>query len=519
MRKQLWAMLSALAPVKSPVQGASADGRKRRARGIAAPLTSRCMAFVLTLALVGSSTQTAWAGCCDDFWGCAAAIATDGLSCVVEGLIDTVNNLVHKVSNLRNQINGMSNDAAHKAQQAVIDAADSLRGETQNALDQQNQAHNRAIQVVNDETAPGVLRSKTQPAGKTAANGASVGTANQPAGQNKVGNNATARNANVPAPASNSPRITGATGVMAPALRPADPAEIQEEEKQALKEVEKQQAASEARGNNINAMANKAKNQAANGVNVGLNLASKLAVAPLDGVANWLKDLLAHPDKIFDPTSIIDSEVDTVMNDLSSTLDQVANAVTSDANRTMQSAQSDYDEVQLEKAREELMAEKMEVLHRDRTQAALEDLYKLVPPPRMNHAAVQGVAASAGIGSARVPFNAILARISIGRQRAVAVPKQRIQEVQMQVAQLKAIRFQARNIRGSLPTYQRTFSQKMDGYLAGKSTADLDRRRDQLIAEARAHFAGDPRTRDAVIKLLTAEAGRRISRGRARVGG
>jgi hypothetical protein len=127
-------------------------------------------------------------------------------------------------------------------------------------LDQQRQAHNRAIQVVNDETGPGVERTKTQPAGKTSANGASVATANQPAGQNKVGSNSTARNANVPAPAPSSPRITGATGVMAPALRPADPAEIQEEVKQALKEIEGQQTASEAKANNVG-LSNCAKKQ------------------------------------------------------------------------------------------------------------------------------------------------------------------------------------------------------------------------------------------------------------------
>jgi hypothetical protein len=488
-------------------------------------LTSRCVACVLTLALISSSTRTAWAGCCDDFWGCAAAIATDGLSCVVEGLIDTVNNLVHKVGDLRSQINGMSSDAAHNAQQGVNNAADTLGGETQSALDQQKQAHNRALQVVTDETGPSYQHAKTPVAGKTA-NAPSVGAGNPSAGQpsspgqNKAGNNnSTARNANVPAPSPRTPRITGATSAMDPSLLPADPAEIQEEEKQALQEIEKQQATSQARANKVNAMATKAKNQAASGVNVGLNLAGKLALAPLDGLLDWLKGLLVHPDKIFDPTSIIDSEVDTIFNDLASTLDQVANAVTSDANKTIQSAQGDYEAIQNEKARDQLIAEKMEILHRDRTRGALEDLDKLVPPQGINRAAVQRIATTASLGSGHVPFNAILARISISRQKAVAVPKQRIQELQIQLAQLKTIRVQARSTRTALPSYRRTFTQKLDSYFAGKSAVEIARQRDQLIAEAHVHFSRDPRTRDAVIKLLTDETGRRIPPGRTRASG
>jgi hypothetical protein len=512
-----------------PLNASAVRGGRRRSRYLALPVTTRCTAFALALVLVASSSQTASAGCCDDFWSCAAAVATGGLSCVVEGLIDTVNNLVNKVSALRNQINQMSSDTAHNAQQGVNDAADNMNSEAQQVMDDQAKAEGHAQQVMNEENPSGSIRSKT-PAGEMPVNrsgaeisNSSSGASNQPSAtvQPKGGaSNTTARNANVQAPAGNSPKMTGATIAMAPALHPADPAELQEEMNAALQEVKKKRAESSQQQKNILNQAQKAKTQAANGVNAGLALAGELAVAPLDGLVNWLKDLVAHPDKIFDPTSIIDSEVDTITNDLSNTLDQVANKVTSDANNTMQSAQGDYDDIQKKRDREQEIANKMEALHRDRTQGALEALEKLVPLPRPNRSNIAMAAVSLPAGNARVvPFSAIMARFSANREKALAVPKQRIQDVKLNVGQLKAIRLQARNIHNALPQYQKTVSQHLDGYFAGKPAADVARQRDQLIAEARTHFAKDPRTRDAVVKLLTDEAGRRMAPARVRSSG
>jgi len=50
----------------------------------------------------------------------------------------------------------------------------------------------------------------------------------------------------------------------------------------------------------------------------------------------------------------------------------------------------------------------------------------------------------------------------------------------------------------------------LDSYFAGKSSADAVKVRDQLIAQARARFASDPKTRDAVIQLLTGESNKRL---------
>jgi hypothetical protein len=45
----------------------------------------------------------------------------------------------------------------------------------------------------------------------------------------------------------------------------------------------------------------------------------------------------------------------------------------------------------------------------------------------------------------------------------------------------------------------------------GKTAAQITAQRDSLIAEARTHFAKDPKTRDAVIALLSSEMSRRAT--------
>jgi hypothetical protein len=53
------------------------------------------------------------------------------------------------------------------------------------------------------------------------------------------------------------------------------------------------------------------------------------------------------------------------------------------------------------------------------------------------------------------------------------------------------------------------FSNKLNSYLTGKTPAEIAAQRDSLIAEARKHFANDPKTRDAVINLLSSETAKR----------
>lgn len=56
---------------------------------------------VAAFALVVSFSGTARAGCCDDFWSCAAAVATGGVSCAVQEAVNQINQFVRRVERTR----------------------------------------------------------------------------------------------------------------------------------------------------------------------------------------------------------------------------------------------------------------------------------------------------------------------------------------------------------------------------------------------------------------------------------
>ena len=59
--------------------------------------------------------------------------------------------------------------------------------------------------------------------------------------------------------------------------------------------------------------------------------------------------------------------------------------------------------------------------------------------------------------------------------------------------------------RAAAPTYKINVTQKLNATFANKTRAEINRPRDQVVAQARSQYAGDPRTRDKVIALLQPE--------------
>ena len=86
-------------------------------------ITLSALALVGTLGITGIVR----ADCCNDFWSCAAAVATGGLSCQIESIIDTVNSLKKLVDTLANTLRTQANVIISQAQSAVGDATNDFR--------------------------------------------------------------------------------------------------------------------------------------------------------------------------------------------------------------------------------------------------------------------------------------------------------------------------------------------------------------------------------------------------------
>jgi hypothetical protein len=95
------------------------------------------------------------------------------------------------------------------------------------------------------------------------------------------------------------------------------------------------------------------------------------------------------------------------------------------------------------------------------------------------------------------------------KERTKTAYMQRFQGFQQRMTQYEGVRAKVRTNRASLTTTRSNFSNKLNSYLTGKTPPELTAQRDSLISEARKHFANDPKTRDAVINLLSSETAKR----------
>src|SRR5258706_7111986 len=59
---------------------------------------SRAIMVLLLSALLASSALQA---CCDDFWSCAGAVATAGMSCAVEAALNAIKDVIAKAEGTR----------------------------------------------------------------------------------------------------------------------------------------------------------------------------------------------------------------------------------------------------------------------------------------------------------------------------------------------------------------------------------------------------------------------------------
>ena len=66
----------------------------------------KILSAMLATTLFLGMPVSAHADCCDDILSCAAAVVTDGLSCVVIETINVVNHLIGVVNNVKDNITG-----------------------------------------------------------------------------------------------------------------------------------------------------------------------------------------------------------------------------------------------------------------------------------------------------------------------------------------------------------------------------------------------------------------------------
>lgn len=491
--------------------------------------------FVVALAalLTLGAASPALADCCDSIWDCAATVVTEGVSCAVQEFIDTVKGLVAFVNNLMSEATGATGDATRAAQQSVTQTIDMTTTQSQTSDAELAQADANGKKLASEEKQFKVLAAKTvatiptanvtpslaptAPAATTRPVGASKAAQAQAPAQTTGGSvtmRASVRNPNItaahPATGGGAPLTATTVGHVGNDVAPVEaPARsYMAEMDRASAEISKARAQGDQDMATVARYMTAARESEGSGMKSALTIADQAVSAPFKNLLSQLTSMLANPTDLTSPSSAIEAMANSIMGNLDQSITQVIDAITAGPMQAFQSAQPSYTDLQERAWHAQQIASAMDVLYRERTPAALAALDALLPKVAgadVTHSSARTTATVNG----HLAFSQVMTNFTASRQKTKAAFLQRFQGFSQRMAQYEAVRVKARTNRNSIATYRTNFSAKLDSYLTGKTPAEVAAQRDSLIAQARVHFANDPKTRDAVINLLTSETNKR----------
>ncbi len=444
--------------------------------------------------------------CCDDFWSCAAAVATGGLSCEVENLINSIKNLIQNVAKLVSTLASQTADVVNLAKTELDGAANDLRNLASQAESDFNNAAQTAQSIVNEASRPQMLAPQAVGAF------AGVGAATSRPG---AGGTATSRPA-PPQPIGGSSvnRVGGAAAPVA-AMRldlPVSPQEVLGALRRAQQAVDGLRPDVLQPVNQVRQFATQAGQQVAAAASSAANIAQTALLAPLQTLGNMLTDLVNHPERIFDPSKIVDDAITQITNQVVTTMTQVHDAVMQQAKGTLDLAQKPLQDALDRASVAKKIVDAMQRLQRARSKPALDALNAVVPrqpmDARMLVSQVAAATHASGITALNLgqhhtmvlaPFN----RIAASRLTAQTVGTQ-------MGMKLKGPWLQFKRIQATPPTVDPATRSRVDADLArrfaGKSPAEAVAEKQALLNEARVRFAKDPQTLRKIETMLNGNA-------------
>jgi hypothetical protein len=250
--------------------------------------------------------------------------------------------------------------------------------------------------------------------------------------------------------------------------------------------------------NQVRQFAGQAEQQVANAVGSAAGIAENALMAPLRVLSNMLNGLLAHPERIFDPGSIVDDAINQVTNQVIATMNQVHDAVMSQATATLNLAHQPLQDVLDRSAAAKKVADAMQKLEKNRNRAALEGLNKVMPPQRVDSRALVSHVALATHASGIVALDLNKHKTMIAAPFArLSATKLTVRTVGTQMnAKLKGPWADFKRLKAAPVKLDPSAKPKMDAEIArrfaGKTATESAAEKRAMLAEARVRFAKDP---------------------------
>jgi hypothetical protein len=460
------------------------------------------------LALVGSLgvAGIARAGCCDDFWSCAAAVATGGLTCQIQSIIDTVNSMKTLVETMGNTLRNQTSNIMAQAQTAVGNASNDMKNLREQAManlqKQADQAHEIATPPNPNAMAMGAVGGAT-----IQKNGVMAKPLAQAPGAAAGGLQAAPIAMGAP-PAANAnaaalPKTADAQALKDALVR-ADTL---------MKDIRSKANAPAAQVAQAEAAAVSA---AARHLQAAGRISLDLAITPLNILRDSLLDLLSHPERIFDPSAQINADIQRITAQVPAMLDRITNEVTQEAIANLNGVKDTLQQVQDSAASGQTLVDTMQRAANSKLQPDLDALERLVPrpPPAASGPVVAQQGAALRMAPAFVLPPAVVANnrqlIAVAITRADPAKLPIVVQQRAAVADLAA-KWQSVQtmVRAPAPIAPATV-QKVDRDLGqmfvGKSGGDIAKKKSELLEEANKRFAKDPKTLEKVRQYIETHA-------------
>ncbi len=434
---------------------------------------------ISALALIGSLgvADVARAGCCDDFWSCLGAVASAGISCQVQGLIDTVKAMKDLVETVTNDLRTRTGDVIAQAQKAVGDATNDMKQVREQSIASLQKAAERAHQIANPSKS--VVMAPAIAAGAVGKPGPAVA-----------------------APAGPPPQVQIVGAMSAPAAqRAADGKAVQDSLTRADTFMQEVRSKSNAAETDVSNAEKAAIDAAARHIRTAQQIGIDLALAPLNLLRDSLLDLITHPERIFDPSAQIEADIQRITAEVPALLDRIANEVTQEAVGNLDRAKGSLQQLQDSAASGNALVDAMQKVASSHLQSDLDALDRLVPKPAPSGSALRTFPIA--ISGNHQLIVAALARTEPAKLPVVVQRRAAIGDL--------ASKWQSIKVRVKAPVQIEPASvQKVDHDLgqmfAGKAKGDVDKKKQELLEEAKKRFANDPKTLEKVKQYIETHA-------------
>lgn len=328
----------------------------------------------------------AYAGCMDDAGDAVAAFFTGGASLAICQTVETVQSMIRTVQTVMGSMERITRETIRTAKQSVDDTANSMVNNTNRAMRQIDHMvadANRMAGAAQRRASANRPIHRAKPAVQAQFKQPSLSGVQQAnLGHKQQNRSASSSSLQQQSRVRQPLNHAEGTQALADSTRNAPANEIRDTMRQAADMMSHMQSdlANHA-VRQIRGAANQARHMAERHVGAASRIAESSVMAPLRQLKQMLQDLVAHPERIFDPTSMVNESVERITRAMTQVTEQIHHEIMSEALATIGDVDQQLQRLTGDSRQAERIHQAMARLERQKDQLSLRALRQLVGSP------------------------------------------------------------------------------------------------------------------------------------------